>query len=171
MSELRTEAARLLDVLTDRLTALRNAAGADFGAPPSDRAGSTTTGQASGDPAPPHQDPSRLSADLPAGTATPCATCGHGSAETTGGASTGCPLCALLAVLRGERPDVAAGLLDGALKGVIGLRTLLGEPPADPSGDGRMDDQHLRRPAGPGPQGAFRTAPGPRRPAERIHIA
>lgn len=171
MSDLRTEAALLLDVLADRLTALRNATGADVGATTSDQAGSPTAERGRGDHSPPPEDPLRLSADLPTGSATPCATCGRGPAETTGAARSGCPLCALLAVLRGERPDVAAGLLDGALKGVIGLRMLLGQPPADPPGAGWTDDRHLRRPAEPGPHGGFGPPPVPRRPAERIHIS
>ena len=43
-------------------------------------------------------------------------------------ACTACPLCRLLAVLRGERPEAAARLVDGALMIVRTLRSLIPEP-------------------------------------------
>lgn len=171
MSDLRTEAGLLLDVLADRLTALKNATSTDLTGPTNDRAGSATPEQRSKDAAAPHQHPSRLDAEPPAGVPGPCRACGH---DPAGAVCPGCPLCALLAVLRGGRPDVAAGafdgVLDGALKAVIGVRMLLGEPPADPTA-GRPDDQNLPQLADPGPRGSGWAAAVPRRPAERIHIS
>ena len=52
---------------------------------------------------------------------------------------TACPLCRLLAVLRGERPEATARLVDGALMIVRTLRSLIPEPAQAP--------QHSHAPA------------------------
>ena len=93
----------------------------------------------------------------------------------SGGACTACPLCRFLAVIRGERPEATAKLLDGALLIVRTLRSLLPEPdpaaastgsPGEPNGSagsrhgGAPGD---RRSAGP-PTGP------PRRPGGLEHI-
>lgn len=67
-----------------------------------------------------------------------CPQCGHDpSAAAT---CTACPLCRLIAVLRGERPETTARLVDGALTVVRALRALVpgpegtaGGPAGDPS--------------------------------------
>ncbi|MTD17369.1 hypothetical protein GIS00_25900 [Nakamurella sp. YIM 132087] len=64
----------------------------------------------------------RRQADAPEPTP-PCPECGR----TGDGPSctTGCPWCALLAVARGERPEVSDALLDAAVTAVGALRRLL----------------------------------------------
>ena len=52
---------------------------------------------------------------------------------------TGCPVCKLLAVIRGERPEVTAAFVDAASTVVSALRSLLAEPGPDgpyPPSDG-----------------------------------
>ena len=53
-----------------------------------------------------------------------------------GASCTACPLCRFLAMLRGERPETTAKLVDGALLIVRALRSLIPEapPPADAAG-------------------------------------
>lgn len=60
------------------------------------------------------------------GTARACPECG----AVPGAACTGCPVCRLLAAVRGEHPEVTARVVDGALTVIRALRTLL---PADGS--------------------------------------
>jgi hypothetical protein len=62
-----------------------------------------------------------------------CPQCGHDPGETPG--CTSCPLCRLLALLRGERPETAARLVEGALSVVQALRALLPEPSGAPAGN------------------------------------
>jgi hypothetical protein len=64
-----------------------------------------------------------------------CPQCGHDPATPV--TCTGCPLCAALALLRGERPEAAAKLAEGALAIVQVLRGLLSE--TDPSAAARTD--------------------------------
>lgn len=45
---------------------------------------------------------------------------------------TACPLCRFLAVLRGERPEATARLVDGALLIVRTLRSLIPDAPEEP---------------------------------------
>lgn len=151
---LAAEAGLLLDVLAERLAALqptlRPAVPDGPGAPP---------------------DPS-----TPAGAA-PDATPAAGHPPAGPACTTGCPFCQVLAVVRGERPETAARLVDGALVVVRGLRSLLDHSPADhgPADHGSSDhDGSLAAtdpgsPAHPGRhptdtrQGAGSSAPPPGR--------
>lgn len=98
------EAAQLLDVVAERLTAIRDRS----------PAGDGESGPAQADAA---------SGDEPAGR---CPECGHDPAALS--TCTACPLCKLLALLRGERPEATARLVDGALALVQVLRGLVPEP-------------------------------------------
>lgn len=55
-----------------------------------------------------------------------CPQCGHDPSAAS--ACTACPLCRLIAVLRGERPETTARLVDGALTVVRALRALVPGP-------------------------------------------
>ncbi len=88
--------------------------------------------------------------DGAAGSATQdrCPECG----AVPGGSCTACPLCRFMAVLRGERPEATARLVDGALMIVRTLRSLIGDPaeaPDDarsqPSSAGRQEPPASRR--------------------------
>lgn len=63
----------------------------------------------------------------PAPTDGPPATGEHGPDGSV--CTTGCPFCQVLAVVRGERPETAARIVDGALVVVRGLRSLLDHTP------------------------------------------
>jgi hypothetical protein len=117
--DLRTEAAELLDVLVERLAASRRML--DL-APP----------QAT---PPAEETPAATEEQVATGSdasGSVCPTCGHDSNRAS---CTGCPLCALLAMLRGEKPELTAKLVDGALTALQAVRGLLGDLPAtaDPS--------------------------------------
>jgi hypothetical protein len=58
-----------------------------------------------------------------------------------------CPHCQVLAVLRGDRPELSAALNDVLTTAVAALRQFAGETPAGPPADPPPDDP----PAGPGP--------------------
>lgn len=84
-------------------------------------------------------EPLTAPADQPEdATATPvadpaCTECGHDPAV----GCTSCPICKLLSVVRGERPELTGRLAEGALQVIGGLRTLLDrtgpdQPAADP---------------------------------------
>ena len=112
---LAVEAALLLDVVADRLTALKP-----------DPLGPGPTSSPGGDGGP--------AADEPAGPAGPgrplgpdgrCPECG----SVPGASCTACPLCRFLAMLRGERPETTAKLVDGALLIVRALRSMIPEAP------------------------------------------
>ena len=119
---LAVEAALLLDVVADRLAALKpdraEAAPAstpsDAGLPPNDR----TSGERAGSAA----------SGGPPGPDGRCPECG----SVPGASCTACPVCRLLAMLRGERPETTAKLVDGALLIVRALRSLIPEAPASP---------------------------------------
>ena len=49
-----------------------------------------------------------------------------------GASCTACPLCRFMALLRGERPEATARLVDGALMIIRTLRSLVPDPP-DPA--------------------------------------
>lgn len=83
----------------------------------------------------------------------PCPECG----STPGAPCTGCPVCRLLAAVRGERPEVTARVVDGTLTVVRALRTLFPVDAAAPSG----------RPAPPGDAADRDTADGPPAPPTR----
>ncbi|GAA2012122.1 hypothetical protein JL107_06510 [Nakamurella flavida] len=141
---LAAEAGLLLDVLAERLAAL----------------------QPTARPAVPDGPGATPDPSTPAGTA-PDATPAAGPACTTG-----CPFCQVLAVVRGERPETAARLVDGALVVVRGLRSLLDHSPADHGSSdhgGSPAATDPGRPAEPGRhptdtrQGAGSSAPPPGR--------
>ncbi len=115
------EAALLLDVVADRLTSMK----------PGDDSGTADAGTADADGA--------TGSAGASGTQDRCPECG----AVPGGSCTACPLCRFMAVLRGERPEATARLVDGALMIVRTLRSLIGEP-AEASTDG----QHSRPSAG-----------------------
>ena len=54
-----------------------------------------------------------------------CAECGHDGLA----ACTSCPICKLMTVVRGERPEVTAKLAEGAIQLIGTLRLLLGDKP------------------------------------------
>lgn len=146
MSDLRSEAAQLLDVLADRLAAIKHSAAAAEAAAIADDAARPAAGEL-------------------------CPTCGADPGQSS---CTGCPLCAAMAALRGERPELSAQLVDGALSIVSGLRSLIGDLPAD-SADGSRQDQ-TTAPSNdattdtPAAQHRGRSAPAGQRTAERIDI-
>jgi hypothetical protein len=123
------EAALLLDVVADRLESMKNTAD---DAPPAEGT-SAGAGQRS-DEHPAADEPRVAAADS---TPARCPECG----SVPGASCTGCPLCRFMALLRGERPEATAKLLDGALMIIRTLRSLVpdppttggsGTPPADP---------------------------------------
>ncbi len=57
-----------------------------------------------------------------------CPECG----SVPGASCTACPLCRFMALLRGERPEATARLVDGALMIIRTLRSLVPDPP-DPA--------------------------------------
>lgn len=164
MNDLRTEAAMLLDLLTERLSVLQQVADHQV-----------EVGRAAAASAP---APAGSPDAVPVGGV--CAACGHDPSAVS---CTGCPICALLAMVRGERPELTARLLDGARTTLIGLRSLLGDIPptgTTPAGDAAGEaavgtspaadaagDTAADQPAADDPTG---TAPPSRRPAERIEI-
>lgn len=158
MTDLRTEAALLTDVLVERLSALRGATRTA-----AEMATETATGAAAGPPTPtgtPTTDGGGAAVADPV-----CPTCGHDATRTD---CAGCPVCAVLAVLRGDRPELTAALLDGAITAVTAIRTLLdstARPATSSAGTsppGTATDPHPAEPVGT-------PEPGPRR-SERISI-
>lgn len=65
-----------------------------------------------------------------------CPECG----SVPGASCTACPLCRFVAVLRGERPEATARLVDGALLIVRTLRSLIPEPDGGPAADPARPD-------------------------------
>lgn len=136
-TDLRSEANQLLDVLVDRLAAVRQTLAGDP-VEHAEGAGEHTEGagehsEGAGDR--PEDPAARTAIGDPAPI---CPTCGHDSREVS---CSGCPLCALLAMLRGERPELTARLVDGALQSLQAIRGLLGGPagatePTVPDDDG-----------------------------------
>lgn len=142
---LAVEAALLLDVVADRLAALKPGPGRAGPESGSATAGSGPTGGPG-------------AAGRPLGPDGRCPECG----SVPGASCTACPLCRFLAVLRGERPETTAKLVDGALLIVRTLRSMIPEAPdpATHTGDGG--------PGGPPPPPP---PPAPRRGGfERIDI-
>jgi hypothetical protein len=142
VGSLGAEAALLLDAIAGRLEALRptGAQGPDDRAP---------------DPA-------------PTWAPTGCPQCGHDPSATV--TCTACPLCRLLAVLRGERPETTARLVEGALVVVQSLRALLPEPTAAGDASPASAEEH----SGSGPTVAPAPSPVPTGPTtgglERIIV-
>jgi len=124
------EAALLLDVVADRLESMKSV-------PPA----AEPSGDGSGDAEP---------SDAPTtGAAARCPECG----SVPGASCTACPLCRFMALLRGERPEATARLVDGALMIIRTLRSLVPDPP-DPSapptagaGSPHQGQQHSGQPA------------------------
>jgi hypothetical protein len=149
---LAVEAALLLDVVADRLTALKpdraeaapTSPPAGAGPPP----GGRTRGERAGSAA----------SCGPLGPDGRCPECG----SVPGASCTACPLCRFLAMLRGERPETTAKLVDGALLIVRALRSLIPETPPAPEAAG---PRGAGDPPPPGPP-----APARRGGFERIDI-
>lgn len=120
---LAVEAALLLDVVVDRLTALKPA--------PGGAASTSTPGAAQPPPGEPALGERAGSAESgrPLGPDGRCPECG----SVPGASCTACPLCRFLAMLRGERPETTAKLVDGALLIVRALRSMI--PDAPPAAD------------------------------------
>jgi len=136
------EAALLLDVVADRLTSMKRAAApardqpaATEHAPSAQPAPERPAGEesAGGQPAGEQRASERPATERPAAdrpTVPPaggrCPECG----SLPGASScTACPLCRFMALLRGERPEATARLVDGALLIVRTLRSLVPDPP------------------------------------------
>ena len=114
------EAALLLDVVADRLTSMK---------------GSTTAGGSPGPGAAADDDPGSQSQSEISGAASGrCPECG----SVPGASCTACPLCRFMALLRGERPEATAKLVDGALMIIRTLRSLVPDPP-DPASHPQSD--------------------------------
>lgn len=105
------EAALLLDVVADRLESMKGAPGTPVPAADGDDAGGAGAGQQEA---------------TTAGPAARCPECG----SVPGASCTACPLCRFMALLRGERPEATAKLVDGALLIIRTLRSLVPDPPA-----------------------------------------
>ena len=106
------EAVQLLDAITDRLAAAQQRLGERSGGDEAPGADTEATGRNDGDEA--------CAADRAATTATgPCPRCGHDPVNDqqspNAQSCTSCPICAAQAMLRGERPEAMARLIDGAL--------------------------------------------------------
>jgi len=119
--------------------AAANAATADTAAapgpdaPPADEPTDTQTGPAAstaGEAAGADQQPAGAD-QQPAGADQlgRCPECG----SSPGGYCTACPLCRFMALLRGERPEATARLVDGALMIIRTLRSMVPEPADQPA--------------------------------------
>jgi hypothetical protein len=113
------EAALLLDVVADRLTALMPGPPGPGPGPASAAAGGPTPDAATTD------EPAGSGPGRPLGPDGRCPECG----SVPGASCTACPLCRFLAMLRGERPETTAKLVDGALLIVRALRSMIPEAP------------------------------------------
>jgi len=67
-----------------------------------------------------------------------CTECG----SIPGASCTACPVCRFLALLRGERPEATAKLVDGALMIIRTLRSLVPEQPTPASASASASDPH-----------------------------
>ena len=134
---LAVEAALLLDVVADRLTALKP------GGP-----GAASAGPPPAGPRPEAGEAGSTAGGRPLGPDGRCPECG----SVPGASCTACPLCRFLAMLRGERPETTAKLVDGALLIVRALRSMIPEAPEPAAASG-------------GPTGGGETPPPP--PARR----
>jgi hypothetical protein len=125
------EAALLLDVVADRLESMKERTTA------SDGAAADTEGDTAAGPSPTVGSDGR------------CPECG----SIPGASCTACPLCRFLALLRGERPEATAKLVDGALMIIRTLRSLVPEQPA-PAG-AATSDPHPPPPPPPARRGGL----------------
>ena len=184
---LAVEAALLLDVVADRLTAMRPPT--TGGGPDPDRdprspsewpseSESESESPSESESESPSESPSPWTSTRAAPGAGPdgrCPECGSIPGSLSGAACTACPLCRFLAVIRGDRPEATAKLLDGALLIVRTLRSLLPEPdpaaastgsPGEPNGSAGS-----RHGGAPGDRrGAEPPTGPPRRPGGLEHI-
>ena len=114
------EAALLLDVVADRLESMKEQTSTSPGA--SQGTAGNTEGEQAG--ATGHGPSPTLGIDGR------CPECG----SIPGASCTACPLCRFLALLRGERPEATAKLVDGALMIIRTLRSLVPDQPSAPAG-------------------------------------
>ncbi|MEJ7649202.1 MAG: hypothetical protein WKF57_09240 [Nakamurella sp.] len=166
MSELRTEARLLLQTVEDRLLEWRSLI------PATDPAAPAT------DPAAPATDPAAQGTGPTARVTDPAGSAGSAgdhpaAAHAEHQGTAGCPLCTVLAVVRGERPELAAALLDGAVTALQLVRTLVSESEqseqsAQPDPEGAAADPPT--PLAPAPEPALPAA-AQRPPPERIRIS
>jgi len=144
---LAVEAALLLDVVADRLTSMRPATESDPGDSPPDSQPDPPPAPHPAPPSAPTARPTTHARSEPTlGPGGRCPECG----SIPGASCTACPLCRFLAVLRGERPEATARLVDGALLIVRTLRSLLpeAEQATAASAGGRAGGAADHRPAG-----------------------
>lgn len=150
------EAALLLDVVADRLNSIKASTqvprptAADDEPDPRNPSGAADSGSTAGETA---------AGARSSGTATAadgrCPECG----SVPGASCTACPLCRFMALLRGERPEATARLVDGALMIIRTLRSLvpdLTDPAAAHAGDPGSPHQaqpHSGQPAPTQPTG------------------
>jgi hypothetical protein len=185
------EAALLLDVVADRLEQLKArpdtgtvetpSTGTSTGSEPtgseptgseptgSEPTGSEPTGSepTSGEPGPAASAAGQEAAEEK-GSVTPdpggrCPECG----SVPGAYCTACPLCRFMALLRGERPEATARLVDGALLIVRTLRSLVPEQ-GDPSAAHQHPHSHGQQPHSPAqPRPGGHPYPPPQSPSAR----
>lgn len=110
------EAALLLDVVADRLESMKSVPSAGIPSTGAASGSAENADDGSGQPDPP-------AAGSGAGR---CPECG----SVPNASCTACPVCRFLALLRGERPEATAKLVDGALLIIRTLRSLVPDPPA-----------------------------------------
>jgi len=136
------EAALLLDVVADRLESMKQrtttspAADGD----PTSQSDPTSPGDTAspGDPTAKSETGAGPGPSPTLGLDGRCPECG----SIPGASCTACPLCRFLALLRGERPEATAKLVDGALMIVRTLRSLVPEQPAPASAGASTSDPH-----------------------------
>jgi hypothetical protein len=117
------EAALLLDVVADRLESMKQRSTTSQDTPDGQRAtgadgGAATDGEPGGGPGAAGPSPT-------VGIDGRCPECG----SIPGASCTACPVCRFLALLRGERPEATAKLVDGALMIIRTLRSLVPDQP------------------------------------------
>ena len=138
------EAALLLDVVADRLEQLKsrptpqpgNSSSADVASaqepPVAEPSGPESADEATGsEPGPASSSAGQqapVDQESAAGADGRCPECG----SVPGAYCTACPLCRFMALLRGERPEATARLVDGALMIIRTLRSMVPEP-GDPA--------------------------------------
>jgi len=127
------EAALLLDVVADRLESMKQRTTTSQGDPTSP-GGSASQGETTS----PGETGAGPGPSPTLGVDGRCPECG----SIPGASCTACPLCRFLALLRGERPEATAKLVDGALMIVRTLRSLVPEQPAPASAGASTSDPH-----------------------------
>jgi hypothetical protein len=145
------EAALLLDVVADRLTSIKD------GAAPANKNPPTSEGGDRG-----QQTSGTQSVDAR------CPECG----SVPGASCTACPLCRFMSLLRGERPEATARLVDGALMIIRTLRSLVPDPPdlRAPQPNAGSDQTSGQQGSGQGPGHQHPPHPTPGRHGGLEHI-